>query len=112
MSPTDARISADQLAELEGLSRAILTAARAEDVERLTGLLMSRRQLLERCRSRALGREEFRRLSRLDTETRHSVEAQLQRMQGDLAALQVGGRALRQYETRVPRSPGFIDQSR
>ncbi len=105
-------VGAKELAELDRLTRAQVEAAHAADVEGLTGLLAARRALLEALRGRTVRPGEAAQLTRLDAEARRSVEAHIQRVQGELATIRVGGRALRSYETRVPAWPGFIDECR
>ncbi len=112
MPPTAARVSPEELAELGRLGRAQLAAAQAVDLGQLGALLQARRELLVALRGRGLRPEEAAPLAALDGQTRRLLEAQLQRVRGELSALQAGRRALRGYVTQFGISSGFIDQLR
>ncbi len=112
MPPTAARVSPEELAELDRLGQAQLVAAQAVDLGRLGALLRARRQLLLALRGRGLRPQEAAPLTAVDGQTRRLLETQLQRVRGELTALQAARRALRGYGTQTGIASGFIDQLR
>ena len=112
MASSSGWVGAKELAELDRLTRAQVAAARAADVEALGGLLDARRQLLESLRGRAVSSQDLEPLLRLDAETQALVVERVQSVEGALARVQQGGRALGKYAARIATPVGFIDQLR
>lgn len=112
MASSSVRVGAKQLAELDRLTRAQVVAARAADVEALGALLDARRQLLESLRGQTVSSQDLEPLLRLDLETQALVAERVQSVEGALARVRQGGRALGGYAARIATPVGFIDQLR
>lgn len=105
-------VAAKELAELDRLTRAQVAAARAADVEALGALLEARGRLLESLRGRAVSSQDLEPLLLLNAETQALVAERVRSVEGTLACLRQGGRALGGYTARVAAPVGFIDQLR
>ncbi len=100
------------LAEFSRLSRAQRDAAMAGRFDEVRSLLGARRRLLHDIRGRGRRPKEIDEARRFDAETGKVLEAEMRRVEGELARLTAGSRALSGYAVRAGESPAFVDHVR
>ena len=105
-------VSADEIAELDRLSRAQLEAADAGDFEEVRLLVGTRQHLLDTMRGRAVRAGDLERVMASDAGTVAALRVQIERLEQALARLSEGERVLSGYALRSAVSPAFLDHVR